>query len=127
MRLSERTPMAKTTKKTPAKKSASAKSDTAQSASTPMIDTNLAAASAAQQLLARRTLPVSSEASTGSIKQLKQDVAKPHKALDSLFQSTAPKTAGHSHLPHQRQNSSTRAQTKGADVSRVSVPRRTAG
>jgi hypothetical protein len=136
MAKAKKTESASTDAKAPAKKPAAKKASGGKSAAKPaaapaglpMIDTDLAAASAAQMLLARKNLTAGAPApSSGVVDRLKQDAAKPQKALNSLFHSTAPKQAGHSHLPHQQQHQSARAQTKGADVARANVPRRTAG
>ena len=121
------------TGKTSGKAAATAKKSGGTSASKsaaqqPVIDTDLAASAAARMLGARRTLGGESTGSGGhTIEQLKKDSAISQKALDGLFKSTASGGGGHSHLPSSQKNQTVRAQTKGADVSRVSVPRRTAG
>src|SRR5439155_3599713 len=114
---------ATSSRKAPARKPASA-------AGSPLIDTNLAAQSAARMLLNRatnmpiNTMPQKKESST--FKQMKDSIAKPHLAsMDSMLNSTATPGA-QPHLPHQT-NQKGHSQTYNADVTRTGVPRRTPG
>ena len=128
-------PAGKTTrKKAPAKATKSTASRAAKApapAAAPMIDTNLAAESAARMLLARAAAghapATTAHAESSTFKHLKEQLAKPKAALNSLLQSTGnPSTQPGSHLPHQ-QGTVGRARTHGADVTRTGVPRRTSG
>lgn len=129
-------PAAKTTrKKAPAKATKSTASRAAKApapAAAPMIDTNRAAESAARMLLARAAAgghapATTAHAESSTFKHLKEQLAKPKAALNSLLQSTGnPSTQPGSHLPHQ-QGPVGRARTHGADVTRTGVPRRTSG
>ena len=123
---------AKSTATTKAKTSSSrgAKAAPAAPADVPMIDTSLAAQTAARMLLARATGHVPATPPTGdssTIKELKEQLAKPKAALNSLLQATGGGSSlPGSHLPHPRGQSG-RASTHGTDATRTGVPRRTAG
>lgn len=122
----------KTAAKSGASKSTAAKSGAAQSSpiASPLIDTDLAAASAARMLLARAAGNVSPTApstvvASSELKQLKEAVSKPKGALDNLLHSTAPKNAARTNVPFNQQRQVGHNQTFGADVNRTGVPRRT--
>jgi len=119
-------------KKAPARKppaKAKARSD-AQPAGMPLIDTSLAAQTAARLVKNRDLLGGSkaagSQPESSSFKQLKESVNKPvlHGPA-SFLQSTAPQRK--SNTPFGGLNQVGRNQTFGADVNRTGVPRRTGG
>ena len=118
-------------KNAPARKAppkAKAKTE-AQPAGVPLIDTSLAAQTAARLVKNRELLEGSK--STGaqessSFKQLKESVNKPSlHGPASFLQNTAPQKK--SNLPFGGSNQVGRNQTFGADVNRTGVPRRTGG
>lgn len=120
------TPASKGAKK-PAAKKAAAKSPARPGM--PMIDTSLAAQSAAR-MVANRDRLQNSTAGAGSessaFKQLKESVNKPAAHGPANFlQSTAP--AKKSNQPFAGFNQVGKNQTFGADVNRTGVPRRTGG
>ena len=118
--------MAKTPKST--SKKSTAKSSKPITAGNPMVDTNLAAESAARMLLGKST--TGSEATqrkkeSSMFKNMKQSLNKPHLAgLDSVIGGPAQQK---SNLPHNLQQQKGHNQTFNADVTRTGVPRRTPG
>jgi hypothetical protein len=94
----------------------------------PMVDTDLAAQSAARMLLSKpasSTLPTMPRKESGAFKNLKDSVNKPNLgALDQVMGSVGPQR---SNLPHHRDQQKGHNQTFGADVNRAGVPRRTPG
>jgi hypothetical protein len=124
--------MAKT-KKSTASSSKSKKSAPAgkpQTSAAPLIDTSLAASTAARMIAARNGLtgnaaPAEKPHESGTFKQLKEGLAKPSPALGgSLGPIAGPNK---SNLPHTFAKQVGRNQTFGADVNRAGVPRRTGG
>lgn len=104
----------------------------------PLIDTDLAAQSAARMLMARKggrmasapAQPASdaAKAETSKFKQLKESLAKPHlTGMDTMLNTTAPAEGHKSNTPFAQQDQRGHNQTFGADVARTGVPRRTAG
>ena len=126
----------KTTTPTPdaagPKKKAAAKAK--PPATPPMVDTTLAAQSAARGLVAGLG-PTAGGSSAGkesaSFKQLKNSLSHPATAgLDSLLDKTALPNSRKPNVPFGGNKSTGgggRNQTFGADVSRTGVPRRTSG
>jgi hypothetical protein len=122
----------KSAKKAPPKKAAKAKSGGGSSLQgAPMVDTNRAAQAAAQMLVSGRNRKSGGAATPESsmFKNLKAGIARPHAAgLDNILDKSAPAEMKKSNLPFNNQNNQVgHNQTYGADVSRVNVPRRTAG
>jgi hypothetical protein len=117
-------------RKAPAKKAPAKPKDASAPAGMPLIDTNLAAQTAAK-LVKNRDLLGGSRAGAGqqessSFKQLKESVNKPvMHGPTSFLQNTAPQKK--SNLPFGGSNQVGRNQTFGADVNRSGVPRRTGG
>lgn len=115
-------------KKAPAKKPAAARP--ALLGDTPMIDTSLAAQSAARMLTAGLNKTTTSNTSiprqeSALFKQMKAGLNKPHAAAMSnlLEKSQGPEPAKtHSNMKQVGQN-----QTQSADVTRSGVPRRNPG
>ena len=126
----KKAPAKATSTKSPAAKSTKATRATAP-ATAPLIDTNLAAQSAARMLLARaaggKRPATAPQAQSSTIQHLKEQITKPKGALNNLLQSTGGQSSlPGSHLPH-AQASRGHAQTRGPDVNRTGVPRRTSG
>jgi hypothetical protein len=99
---------------------------------TPLVDTTLAAQSAAKRLAAGLgTGPAGGApvAPSAAFKHLKASVNKPGLAgLDSVLDKTAGPGQNKSNLPsHNFGKQTGRNQTFGADVNRTGVPRRTGG
>ncbi len=97
-----------------------------------MVDTNLAAQSAAKRLAAGFSSGIAGGAPvapSAAFKHMKESVNKPHIAgLDSILDKTAPAGPGKTNQPsHNFSNQTGRNQTFGADVNRTGVPRRTGG
>jgi len=97
----------------------------------PLVDTSLAAQTAAKMLLARAASgggqAGGSRAESSTFKNLKESVQKPHlQGMNNLLNSTAPPAAKRSNLPF-GQKQVGHNQTFGADVNRAGVPRRTGG
>ena len=92
-----------------------------------MVDTDLAAQSAARMVFSK---PATTDASaskkeSGAFKSLKESLNKPHLGgLDQIMGSMGPQR---SNLPHRRDQQKGHNQTFGADVNRTGVPRRTPG
>ncbi|HVT90304.1 MAG TPA: hypothetical protein VHD56_15740 [Tepidisphaeraceae bacterium] len=114
-------------KKAPAKKSA--KPAAKAPAGMPMVDTDLAAQSAARMLMARKNSSSGNSAApspeSAMFKQLKAGLNKPHAATMSnvLEKSQGPESSkDHSFFKQTGQN-----QTYNADVTRSGVPRRNPG
>lgn len=116
--------------KSPAKKQPS-KASSGGGGAAPMINTDVAAQSAARMLLNRAAnAPINTatgqKKESSTFKQMKDSLAKPHLAsMDSMLNSTNT-SGGQSHLPHQS-NQKGHSQTYNADVTRTGVPRRTPG
>lgn len=124
-------PAAKKTAKNKAPAKSARTSKPAAPTAAGVIDTDLAAQSAARMLLARAAgghAPATTpHAESSTFKHLKEQISKPKGALNNLLQSTGGQSAvPGSHLPHSR-GPAGRGQTHGADVSRTGVPRRTNG
>ena len=128
-----------TAPKAPAKASAAKPASKAAAKSkpaapgTPMVDTNLAAQTAARMIGAKAS-GMSSTASggekkeTSAFKQMKQALAKPHAAsVGNLLNSTLSPGAKKSNLPFHGGKQVGHNQTFGSDASRNLVPRRTGG
>lgn len=95
----------------------------------PMVDTSLAAQSAANMLLMRNKIAQEPMKQTGSlIDQIKQDMNKSHgSTISGVLDSNSP-GAKRPNLPSSGpQNQRGHNQTFGADVNRINVPRRTGG
>lgn len=126
----KKAPTKATGAKSPAAKSTKAARPAAAPASTPVIDTNLAAQSAARMLLARAAghRPASvPQSQSSTIQHLKEQIARPKGALNNLLQSTGGQSSlPGSHLPHSHASGG-HAQTRGPNVNRTGVPRRTSG
>lgn len=93
----------------------------------PLVDTSLAAETAAKMLLRRpnTSTPATSQKESGTFKSLKESLNKPNLGgLDQVIGSIGPQR---SNLPHQRDQQKGHNQTFGADVNRTGVPRRTPG
>ena len=117
-------------KKVPARKPPAKAKSAAPPAGVPLIDTSLAAQTAAKLVKNREMLESRKSAGgqqeSSSFKQLKESVNKP--ALHgpaSFLQNTAPQKK--SNQPFGGLNQVGRNQTFGADVNRTGVPRRTGG
>ncbi len=115
------------------KKKTAAKAKPAGASSSPMVDTTLAAQSAARGLVAGLgpTGAYSAGKESASFKHLKDSLAHPASAgLDSLLDKTALPNSRKSNVPFtgpKTGGGSGRNQTFGADVNRTGVPRRTSG
>jgi hypothetical protein len=122
---------AKKAAKSPAKAKAPAKA--AAPAATPMVNTSLAAESAARMIGAKASgfgasSATSDKKETSAFKQLKQAMAKPHGAsVGNMLNSTTSQAAKKTSMPFQSGKQVGHNQTFGADVSRSGVPRRTGG
>jgi hypothetical protein len=116
---SKQSPGSKTKKEPTAKKPA---------ATSPLIDTSLAAQAAARMVAhgAAAPSPAGEQPETAAFKKLKESLAKPTSTgVANFLQNTAPvKKSGQ---PFGQQNQMRRGQTFGADVNRSGVPRRTGG
>jgi len=120
--------------KAPAKKRATRSKKTAAApapAATPLIDTGLAAESAARMLLARQKLHIDQQKvaqtmgkETPTFKQLKETLTNPAASVSSAMGSTFGEQK--SNLPIPSNNQVAHNQTTSG-VGRVNVPRRTAG
>jgi len=120
---------AKAPKKAPAKKPA-AKAAKPAAAGVPLIDTGLAAQTAAKLVARRDTLEKAKssegQGETAAFRQFKENVNKPAHGPTSFLQNTAPQKK--SNLPFGGFNQQVgKNQTFGADVNRSGVPRRTGG
>jgi hypothetical protein len=98
----------------------------------PVVDTGLAAESAAKRLAAGIGTGAAGGgpvAPSAAFKHLKDSLNKPHLAgLDSILDKTAGPGQNKSNLPtHSFGKQTGRNQTFGADVNRTGVPRRTGG
>lgn len=121
-------------KKSTAAKSGGGKQKTATpgpgAGGSPLVDTSLAAQTAAKMLLARAAGGGDAgapRAETSTFKNLKESVQKPHlQGMNNLLNSTAPPAAKRSNTPF-GQKQVGHNQTFGADVNRAGVPRRTGG
>ena len=133
-------PAAKTSEaKTEAKAAASSSSKSTKStrsaapAALPMVDTSLAAQTAAQMLAAglgrREQQPADEDKREGSlIRQLKADLNKGHaQVVSNVLDKGAPQGGKRSSDLPFGQKQVGRNQTFGADVTRSGVPRRTSG
>jgi hypothetical protein len=129
----EETPAASAKAKSPGKKPASAAKSAkggAAAPSAPLIDTSLAAQTAAK-LVARRDMlegarNSESRQESSSFRQMKESMNKPaSQAPASFLQNTAPQKK--SNTPFSGFNQVGKGQTFGADVNRSGVPRRTGG
>ena len=122
---------AKKAAKSPAKTKAAAKP--AGPAASPMVNTTLAAESAARMIGAKATGFGSSgnagdKKETSAFKQMKQSMSKPHGAsVGNMLNSTTSQAAKKTSLPFQGGKQVGHNQTFGADVSKNFVPRRTGG
>jgi hypothetical protein len=119
------------TEPSPAKKKET-KGKPAVAGAAPLVDTNLAAQSAAKRLAAGFSSGIAGGAPvapSAAFKHMKEAVNKPHIAgLDSILDKTAPSGPGKTNQPSHSFNKQTgRNQTFGADVNRTGVPRRTGG
>ena len=112
-----------------AKKAPAKAKDAAAQTGMPLIDTSLAAQTAARMVKHRDLLGGSraeGQQESSSFKQLKESVNKPAMhGPTSFLQNTAPQKK--SNLPFGGSNQVGRNQTFGADVNRTGVPRRTGG
>lgn len=120
---------AKSTKPTSQKKSTkAAKPAKSAGGAEPMIDTALAAQSAAKMLVnkpASADLAAAPKKESAAFKNMKESLNKPHlTGLDNVIGSVSPQRNNASHF---QQRQAGRNQTFGADVNRVGVPRRTPG
>lgn len=116
--------------KKPAAKKAAHKKPTKPESGPPVIDTTLAAQTAAKMLVNRDVLSGAAESAekreSGSFKKLKESLNKPAAhGPASFLQSTAPQKK--LNLPFGQRNQVGHNQTFGADVNRSGVPRRTGG
>ena len=95
----------------------------------PLIDTSLAAATAARMIAARNAQTPAATAEkpheSAAFKHLKEGLAKPAPALGGSLAQIAGQNK--SNLPHTFAKQVGRNQTFGADVNRSGVPRRTGG
>jgi hypothetical protein len=96
----------------------------------PLIDTSLAASTAARMIAARNASAGNAASAekpheSGTFKQLKEGLAKPSPALGGSLGPIAGQNK--SNLPHTFAKQVGRNQTFGADVNRAGVPRRTGG
>ena len=118
-------------RKAPARKPAAKKKAGTENTAAPMIDTGLAAQSAARMLLARSAgaaaSPAAAQGASSDFQQLKDSLSRPKAALDSLLHTTAPKNTSRANVPFHQQKQVGHNQTFGADVNRTGVPRRTPG
>src|SRR5215510_6584016 len=113
------------TTKAPAKQKSPAKARA--SASGGLVDTDLAAATAARMLLARKRDGGEAKKSGGLIDQLKADLNKPAgTSVAGALDKSAPPGTRRPHLPFGGKQVA-HNQTFGADVTRSGVPRRTPG
>jgi hypothetical protein len=100
-----------------------------QSSGSPLIDTSLAAATAARMIAARNAqspaAPADKPHESASFKQLKEHLAKPAPALGGSLGPIAGQNK--SNVQHSFAKQVGRNQTFGADVNRAGVPRRTGG
>ena len=123
------TPEAKTKKPTGAKKSAA--KVPALPAGVPMIDTNLAAATAAKAVAHKDEIAAATgtrgSGESAAFKQMKDNLHKPvGQNTPSFLHSIAPAKKFNPSIPGRNQQIG-RNQTFGADVNRTGVPRRTGG
>jgi hypothetical protein len=97
----------------------------------PLIDTGLAAQSAARVVAAKTPAPAPVDAAkkqTAAFRQLKDSMAKGHNSsVQSVLNSSMTPSARKSSMPFHGGKQVGHNQTFGADVSRNSVPRRTGG
>jgi hypothetical protein len=94
-----------------------------------MIDTNLAAATAAKFVAKKTEIAAASTAGSGessAFKQMKESLHKPAGSTPSFLQAVAPAKKFNNSVPGRHQQLG-RNQTFGADVNRTGVPRRTGG
>jgi hypothetical protein len=128
---SEGTPAAATnpTAKKVGKKAAEPAAKPAQPLA-PMIDTNLAAATAAKFVARKEDLgasPAPSHGESTAFKQMKENLHKPvGGSTPSFLQNIVPAKKFNNSIPGKNQQLG-RNQTFGADVNRTGVPRRTGG
>ena len=112
-------------------KKAKGKQQAGAPATAPMVDTQLAAQSAAKQLVAHLAPPVTTGKESASFKLMKQNLAHPAASgLDSVLDKTAHPSSRKPNVPFAGPKSvggGGRNQTFGADVNRTGVPRRTSG
>ena len=96
----------------------------------PMIDTNLAAATAAKFVARKEDLgaaPAPAHGETSAFKQMKENLHKPvGGSTPSFLQNLTPGKKFNNSIPGRNQQLG-RNQTFGADVNRTGVPRRTGG
>jgi hypothetical protein len=97
----------------------------------PLIDTGLAAQSAARLVAAKTPTPAPVDAAkkeTSAFRQLKDSMAKGHgSSVQSVLNSSMTPSARKSSMPFHGGKQVAHNQTFGADVNRNSVPRRTGG
>jgi len=128
------TPAAENAKKPAAKKPAAKKAaaSKAQPMGSSMIDTGLAAQTAARLIAAKKSgsSPSSTEGKkeTSTFKQLRESMTKGHSSsVNSILNSSMPPDAKKSNLPFQGGKQVGHNQTFGSDASKNFVPRRTSG
>jgi hypothetical protein len=117
---------ASTTKSAASKPSKPAKA--AATGDTPMIDTSLAAQAAAAMLVNRNRASGDTEARSSIIQQLKADLNKsPSHAVSNVLNKSTPEGARKPSATPFDQKQVGHNQTRGADLTRSGVPRRTSG
>jgi len=125
--------MAKAKKSEPKKSSSAAGASKAKQAplSSPLVDTNLAAQSAARMLFAnkkRDNAPASKPPSSGLIDQLKAEMNKhPSTTVAGMLDKSAPAGSRKANLPFDRKQVAHNQTHGGGDITRSGVPRRTPG
>jgi hypothetical protein len=107
------------------------KSKSSDGGSSPLVDTNLAAAAAAKRVAAgfgpaktTSNLPMNE---TAGFKHLKESISKPTAGLAGILDKTSGPAQKQSNTPFHGGKQTGRNQVFGADVNRTGVPRRTGG
>ena len=107
------------------------KAKTTPAPGSPLIDTGLAAQSAARLVMAKPSVPASADTAkkqTAAFRQLKDSMAKGHNSsVQSVLNNSMPPSARKSSTPFSGGKQVGHNQTFGSDASRNSVPRRTGG
>jgi hypothetical protein len=111
------------------KASAGKKAKPVPATGSPLIDTGLAAQSAARLVIARPSAPADpAKKQTAAFRQLKDSMAKGHNSsVQSILNNSMPPSARKSSTPFNGGKQVGHNQTFGADASRNFVPRRTGG
>jgi hypothetical protein len=92
------------------------------------IDTDLAARAAASMLLHRPKGAAASTGAGGSLRQIKQDLARPlQQPLGSMLHGSSGPGAKHPHLPMGGKGAAGHARGTGAAGNRIGLPRRMGG